>query len=231
MQHLRENTKTPLAPSDGHFLSDATLLRFTRARDCKPAKALEMLEACLAWRLDYRPQSIKQDEIEDIQQLGTVFVSGFCRNGYPVLYMTPGAKNPFDADHRVKLMVFLMEETLRRGYERLTWVFDFSKMGERGKDEESSKTRQQVIKILQDYYPERLGALYMVNTPWYFSVVATLVWPFIDKRTRVKLHIGVKVEDLKKFIDPAMLIEHLGGEHKVDLTCVDLLPPHPQQEE
>lgn len=211
-------TQSQLDEDDTHFLSDATFLRFARARDGDVQKALHMMTDCVKWRVAFKPHRIKPDDIADILQLGTVFMAGVCLSQRPVMYMMPGAKNPFVAEKRVKLMVFLLEETMRRGFATLTWIFDFSRMGERGKDDQSAATRKDTLHILQNYYPERLGALYMVNTPWYFKVIATLIWPFIDKRTTSKVHISVKVKDLTKYVAESELIEMFGGKRHVRLA-------------
>ena len=205
----------PLHSTDNFLQEDATFQRFLRARDMDVGKATEMLKSCLTWRRSYKPHLVTAVDIKDILSLGTVFVSGTCRNGRPVLYMTPGAQNPYSAATRVQLMVFLMEQTMNDGHEKLTWIFDFSQMGKRAKDEESSKTRQEVIKILQEYYPERLGLLLLVNTPWYFRVIATLVWPFIDKRTRAKIRTDVKLNELVHFVAEDELLVSLGGKKEV----------------
>lgn len=208
-------TPHQLDAGDTYFLSDTTYLRFARARDNDLGKSLAMLEECVKWRREYKPYLITEHDVADILQLGTVFMAGLCVHQRPVVYMTPGAKNPFPAETRVKLIVFLLEETMRRGQTTLTWIFDFSKMGERGKDEHSRVTGKSTMHILQHYYPERLGALYMINTPWYFRAIATLMWPFIDKRTRQKLYLNVKVKHLTQYVQEDELIEAFGGKRVV----------------
>lgn len=204
-----------LDADDTHFLNESTYLRFARARDASIEKATELLRECMEWRRSYKPQTITEADVSDILQLGTVYMAGVCKAGRPVMYMTPGAENPFPASMRVKLMVFLLEETHRRGHTALTWVFDFSKLGKRGKDEHSAVTRKETMHILQNYYPERLGALYMINTPWYFRALATIVWPFIDKRTREKIFLSAKANELPQHIDATELVEAFGGQRRL----------------
>jgi hypothetical protein len=221
-------TQADLSDDDTLFLSDATFQRFARARDASKHKALELMKECCAWRKSYNPHHITADKIADILQLGTVYVTGTCLAGRPILYLTPGLNNPFPAEKRVSLMVYLLEETWRRGYPRLTWVLDMGHMGERGADDQSSETRKATMHILQNYYPERLGALYVVHAPWYFRALVTLVWPFLDSRTREKIHVSMKPEDLPSVIAPDQLISSLGGSREVSLEATaaeDLLPP------
>ncbi|KAK5192704.1 cytosolic factor, phosphatidylinositol/phosphatidylcholine transfer protein [Exophiala xenobiotica] len=46
-----------------------------------------------------------------------------------------------------------------------------------------------VSAISQDYYPERLGKLYIINAPWAFSSVFSFVKSFLDPITVAKIHI------------------------------------------
>ena len=43
--------------------------------------------------------------------------------------------------------------------------------------------------ILQNYYPERLGKLYLINAPWGFSSVFSVVKGFLDPVTVQKIHV------------------------------------------
>ena len=46
-----------------------------------------------------------------------------------------------------------------------------------------------VSAISQDYYPERLGRLYIINAPWGFSSVFSVVKGFLDPITVAKIHV------------------------------------------
>ena len=43
--------------------------------------------------------------------------------------------------------------------------------------------------ISQNYYPERLGKLYLINAPWGFSTVFSVVKGFLDPVTVQKIHV------------------------------------------
>ena len=40
---------------------------------------------------------------------------------------------------------------------------------------------------MQDYYPERLGKLFIVNAPYIFMKVWKIIYPFIDNKTKKKV--------------------------------------------
>lgn len=72
---------------------------------------------------------------------------------------------------------------------------------------------KQVSVISQNYYPERLGKLYLINAPWGFSTVWSVVKGWLDPVTVQKIHIlgsGYKSEILKQ-ISPESLPVEFGG--------------------
>ena len=48
---------------------------------------------------------------------------------------------------------------------------------------------KQATAISQNYYPERLGKLYLINAPWGFSSVFSVVKGFLDPVTVEKIHV------------------------------------------
>ncbi len=48
---------------------------------------------------------------------------------------------------------------------------------------------KQASAISQNYYPERLGKLYLINAPWGFSGVFSVVKGFLDPVTVEKIHV------------------------------------------
>lgn len=48
---------------------------------------------------------------------------------------------------------------------------------------------QAMSNVSQNYYPERLGKLYVINAPWGFSTVFSVVKRFLDPVTVNKIHI------------------------------------------
>jgi hypothetical protein len=43
--------------------------------------------------------------------------------------------------------------------------------------------------VSQNYYPERLGKMYIINAPWGFSTVFSMIKSFLDPVTVAKIHI------------------------------------------
>ena len=76
------------------------------------------------------------------------------------------------------------------------------------------------IHVDQNYFPERLHQLYIVNTPWYFSSLLGMFQPFIDKKTRKKIKVfqGDFLSTLREHIDLDMIPEDLGGSNTMSYS-------------
>ena len=65
----------------------------------------------------------------------------------------------------------------------------------------------------QNYYPEMLGCMYLINTSFFFSAVWAVVQGFIDDKTRKKIHVERSgyAKKLLELIDAENLPSILGG--------------------
>lgn len=80
---------------------------------------------------------------------------------------------------------------------------------------------QQASKISQNYYPERLGKLYLINAPWGFSSVFSVVKGFLDPVTVAKIHVlgsGYQKELLAQ-VPPENLPVEFGGKCQCEGGC------------
>ncbi|KAE8392194.1 CRAL-TRIO domain-containing protein [Aspergillus alliaceus] len=80
---------------------------------------------------------------------------------------------------------------------------------------------RQVSVVSQNYYPERLGKLYMINAPWGFSTVWNVVKGWLDPVTVEKIHVlgsGYKTELLKQ-VPAENLPKEFGGTCECEGGC------------
>lgn len=80
---------------------------------------------------------------------------------------------------------------------------------------------KQASGISQNYYPERLGKLYLINAPWGFSSVFNVVKGFLDPVTVNKIHVlgsGYK-KDLLAQVPVENLPEEFGGTCNCEGGC------------
>lgn len=218
---LRENVKGKPLDDDTDFLCDVTYLRYARARNGDNKKALTMLEATVAWRREYMPHRLTKDALAHHYVNQTMWQVGRDKKGNALVYGRPGTSNPFPADERVRYLVFMLEQAVRSGSEKMTWIIDWSLWGQRKNDAESSEARKRIIQVLQDHYPERLAAMYMVGQPWFITMLYYVSAPFIDSTTRAKVHISYTKEKLLDVVDRAQLIDFLGGNVVSSTVAVD----------
>ena len=81
---------------------------------------------------------------------------------------------------------------------------------------------KQASAISQNYYPERLGKLYLVNAPWGFASVFSVVKGFLDPVTVAKIHVlgtGYQNELLGQ-VPKENLPKALGGSCECDGSCM-----------
>jgi hypothetical protein len=75
--------------------------------------------------------------------------------------------------------------------------------------------------ISQNYYPERLGKMYVINAPWGFSGVFSVVKKFLDPVTSAKIHVlgsGYEKELLAQ-IPAENLPKQFGGKCECEGSC------------
>lgn len=72
---------------------------------------------------------------------------------------------------------------------------------------------KQASVISQNYYPERLGKLFLINAPWGFSTVWSVVKGWLDPVTVKKIHIlgGGYKSELLKHVPAESLPKEFGG--------------------
>lgn len=79
------------------------------------------------------------------------------------------------------------------------------------------------IKLFQDFYPETVTKVFIINTPMMFSGLWTLIKPLFTSRTQVSIvaSSNSNSEELKKFIAPELLPMAYGGSCPDPLDSVD----------
>jgi hypothetical protein len=72
---------------------------------------------------------------------------------------------------------------------------------------------RRVLLLDQAYYPERLETIYLVNAPWYFAAIYSMISPFLDPVTAKKVQIiGTDfLPTLREQIDDSMIPKEMGG--------------------
>ncbi|KAF8244335.1 hypothetical protein K440DRAFT_605138 [Wilcoxina mikolae CBS 423.85] len=190
-------------------LDTNTLLRFLRARKFDVELAKQMLIACEAWRKEFNVKelckSFEYTEKSKVFEYYPQYYHKTDKDGRPVYFEQCGK---IDLAQMYKITTEeRMIQNLVVEYERLTdprlpacsrkagklvetccTVMDLKGVGITSVSQVYSFIKK-VTSISQNYYPERLGKLYIINAPWGFASAFKLIKGCLDPVTVEKINI------------------------------------------
>lgn len=78
---------------------------------------------------------------------------------------------------------------------------------------------QRGFKISQDFYPEQLGYALIVNAPWSFAAVWSMIQGWLDEKRRnsIKFVKGDPLPEILKHVDISQIPDFLGGKNTKQL--------------
>ncbi|GLJ44704.1 hypothetical protein SUGI_0939890 [Cryptomeria japonica] len=202
---------------DSQLVDDATLRRFLNARESNVQKASELYLKYRKWRQTFVPLGyVSETMISNELKKNFVSMQGFDKKGRPIAVVHLARHKPC---HRTiedfkRLLVYTLDKmssSTQGGQEKFSIIGDFDGWMFKHVDIRGALA---AVDTLQDYYPERLGKLYLVHLPYIFWAAWNIVCPFIDKRTRQKI-VMIDNKDIKTTllndIDESQLPEIYGG--------------------
>ncbi|KAJ4826931.1 hypothetical protein Tsubulata_049233 [Turnera subulata] len=198
-------------------VDDLTIRRFLRARDLDVDKASSMFLKFLKWRKEFVPNgTISPEETPNEIAQNKMFLQGSDKKGRPIAVLL-GARH-FQRkgclDEFKRFAVFVLDKICSRippGQEKFVVIGDVEGWGYANSD---IRGYLGGLSILQDYYPERLAKLFIVNAPAIFMAVWKIIYPFIDNKTKKKI-VFVEAKKVKstllEYIDESQIPEKYGG--------------------
>ncbi|KAG5353521.1 hypothetical protein C0989_005968 [Termitomyces sp. Mn162] len=129
----------------------------------------------------------------------------------PGLYLFPSRQNTDGPERQIQFTVWMLERTIDLmgpGVETLALLINY---GDKAKNPSLSVART-VLNILQDHYPERLGAALILNVPFLLNAFYKLINPFIDPVSRDKMKFNPRVIEDKLFTGDMVMSEWWGGD-------------------
>uniref|UniRef100_A0A5B7A2S0 Putative random slug protein 5-like n=1 Tax=Davidia involucrata TaxID=16924 RepID=A0A5B7A2S0_DAVIN len=178
----------PISDKFPTLFSDASILRYLTARNWNTKKASKMLKETLKWRLEYKPEKIRWEDIAREAETGKIYRTDYCdKHGRTVLIMRPGFQNTSSIDGQIRHLVYCMENAimdLKPDQEQMVWLIDFQGWN---MSSISMKVTRETAHVLQDRYPERLGLAILYNPPKVFESFWLLVKPFLEPKTYKKV--------------------------------------------
>ncbi len=213
---------------------DQYFLRFCRARQFEYEKVIQMFEDLLYWRTEKNVDEIYKLDFPRIKEIEFFYPHGYYgvdKKGRPVYierYANLDIKKMFAIMNEKEFINYYIQS-----YERLVHVIFKEASRARGKLIERTVTildmkgfgvtsalsgdnrhfMQLAIKIAQDYYPEMMAKMFIINTGFTFKALWAIVKPFLDKKTKEKISIlgSDFKKELNEWIDDDQLPDFLGG--------------------
>eukprot|EP00250_Pteridium_aquilinum_P012918 c21028_g2_i1 orf=125-928(+) len=212
-------------------VDDSACMRFLRARNMHVDKAAKMFVQYHTWRASFVPLGcILVDQVVSELNTGKIALQGHSKKGHPLMIALACKHYPNKHDICTfkRFVVHILDKTIASappGVETAIVIVDLNHLGYKNVD---IKGFVAGFQLLQNYYPERLGALYMVNVPKFFLSMWKMMARFLDKATTEKI---VFLEDhnmtevLLSEVDAATLPSMFGG--KAELVLLqDAHVPH-----
>lgn len=172
-------------------VDDLMIRRFLRARNLDIEKASAMFLKYLSWKRTFLPNGcISEAEIPTQLAHNKFFMQGFDKQSRPVVLVFGNRHKPEgkgSVEEFKRFAVYCLEKIcarMPRGQEKFVAIADVGGWGYTNSD---IRGYLAVLSILQDYYPERLGKMYMVHVPYVFMTAWKIVYPFIDNNTKKKI--------------------------------------------
>ncbi|TXT09230.1 hypothetical protein VHUM_02704 [Vanrija humicola] len=168
-----------------------------RAAKWHMADAKKRIKGTLEWRREYRPDLIEPGEVEPENETGKIVLSGFDRQGRPLLIMRPGRQNTKESPRMVRYTVWFLErciDLMPPGVEQLNIFLDYASIS--FSERTSMQMSRTVLSIMANHYVERLGRGIIVNAPWFFGAFYSAISPFIDPVSRDKVRFNPVLDEL-----------------------------------
>ncbi|EAW09564.1 SEC14 family lipid-binding protein [Aspergillus clavatus NRRL 1] len=190
-------------------LDTLTMLRFLRARKFDVAAAKAMFVECEKWRKEFGTDDLVRtfdyQEKPQVFQYYPQYYHKTDKDGRPV-YIEKLGKIDLNAMYKITTAERMLQNLVCE-YEKLAdprlpacsrkagklletccTIMDLKGVGITSVPSVYGYVRQ-ASAISQNYYPERLGKLYLINAPWGFSSVFNVVKGFLDPVTVQKIHV------------------------------------------
>ncbi|PWN21942.1 CRAL/TRIO domain-containing protein, partial [Microstroma glucosiphilum] len=189
---------------------DAIMLRCLRARKWDIDRALAILGAIAAWRVEERVEEIAQGGEArlaqtrggiNVHQKGISYAHGAAINGEPIYIIEVGRHySSSQTQEELKQKIILDLETLASlmppPVERKVVIFNMQNFSLRNMD---YWCVFYLVKSMQKY-PETLARVYVHAAPWIFKPVWAILKPLLDPVVREKIRLTSDIKELEEYI-------------------------------
>jgi len=220
---------------------DHTLLRFLRARKFDLPKTLKMFSDYRLWFEEMKVDELVDDfdfaEGKEVQKLYPRFYHKTDKKGRPIYVERVGlidVKKLFTLtteERMIKNHIISYETLIRERFpacseimghriEQCCTILDLKDVSLMQASQVMGFIRQTSV-ISQNYYPEMMGQMFIINAPRLFSMVWKLITPLLDEVTVKKIYIlgSDYLKTMQEFVSLENLPDCLNGSCVCDGGC------------
>lgn len=222
--------------------TELDLLRYLRARSFDVGKARSMYETMVEWRQEIGADTIKEvfqfPERKRVKELYPHFHHKIDKFGRPV-YIERLGQLQLEELLKVTTLDRMLQYHVKEWEILIDWKFpacsrkagrtinqsltilDLKGVSVKHMSKQVRHFIQKISKMDQDYYPEYLGKMIIVNSPTTFKAIWSIIKPWLDKRTqkKIEVHGSNYAHKLLELVDAENLPEFLGGSCKCPGGC------------
>jgi hypothetical protein len=157
----------PLTDEEKQWLTKECLLRYLRAAKWHEKEAEKRLIKTLTWRREYGVTELTAEHCSPENETGKQVILGYDFEGRVCHYLNPGRQNTQPSPRQVQHLVFMLErviDLMPGQVETLSLLIDFKPSKTRSNTSPGIAQAREVLDILQNHYPERLGRALIINS-------------------------------------------------------------------
>jgi hypothetical protein len=216
---------------EGKFIDDVTLLRFLAADRFNVERGLARLLKTLRWRENHNVDDILSTppaRLDVYQKIRVRCFIGADHSSRPILIERltqftdngPGFGKPFDSEEWARLYAWDLERHFpemracakRSGKPITRYTYVADARGTSWKMISVVKLVQFLTKSVEEYYPEMVGHILLINAPRIVSIIFNRCFKhFLDPVTASKVEIHSGCERLLELADPSVIPVEFGG--------------------
>ena len=221
---------------------DLFLLRFLRARKFDLVKTMEMFKKFINWRVEKNVDDLRENFfLENLIEVKKLYPHGYHRTdklGRPIyieLYDKTDVKGLFKITTEENMVKYYIKQyerqmkyifpacsaVVQKPIEQSCTILDANGIGITSLVGPIKGFLKLASDIGQDYYPEMLGKMTIVNVGMFFRAIWSMVKSFIDPKTQAKITLlkSNYKDELLKLVDEDKLPSFFGGK----CTCENFL--------
>ena len=219
------------------YFDDYYLLKFCRARKFDVEKVVIMFKNFLKWRKESHVDDIdrvfKFTEKMDVKRLYPHGYHKVDKKGRPIyieLISQVKLKELFkvisverltdyyiqEYEHLMKMRFPACSKQMGKRIDQSFTILDVKGVGVTDLFGETKKFLEIAMSLGQDYYPENMGVMFIVNAGGFFGFIWSFVKKFLDPKTAEKIQVkgSEYKEKLLKYVDEDNLPDFFGGRCK-----------------